>query len=136
LNALLNSEETRSTLVGYYTFSDGTAKDDSGYANNGSLEGEATVFVDINRTLDIPIDPDWSLTTGSNKDLVFDVGSVELSTDTLDTDKWHHVVATFDTTVADTASITNPVTTLYLDGQQVAQKQGPANLITDGHCSR
>jgi hypothetical protein len=131
LNALLNSQATRSSLVGYYTFSDGTAKDSSGYANNGSLEGQATVFVDTGRTLDIPIDPDWSLTTGSNKDLVFDVGSVELSTGTLSTDKWYHVVATFDTTVADTATATTPVTTLYLDGQRVAQKQGPANLITD-----
>ena len=72
---------------------------------------------------------DWILKTGSNNNLIFDVGSGEISYDPLTTDKWHYVVATFDSTVNGTSD--NPIAALYVDGVFVGQQQGTANPTTE-----
>ena len=73
--------------------------------------------------------PDWILKTGSNNNLIFDVGNGEISFDALTANQWHYVVATFDATVNGT--IDNPIASLYVDGTLAAQQQGAANPITE-----
>ncbi|MEO1068244.1 MAG: LamG domain-containing protein, partial [Cyanobacteria bacterium J06638_6] len=90
--------------------------------------------------------PDWSLKTGSNGTLVFEVvqddataTAIDIATqaNTLQIDTWYYVVATVDSTVNGTPD--NPLIDLYLNGQsvvsqpkQVSALQSTPSLITAG----
>ena len=130
--ALKNTEETQTNLVGFYTFSDNTARDASSSNNTGTLGGNATVLRSTpDNPLTIPVEADWVLKTGSDNNLVFDLGETEVSTssNSLTTGDWYYVVATVDTTLNGTA--TNPEITLYFNDEQVDQTQGAVNFPTN-----
>jgi len=59
---------------------------------------------------------DWYLATGTGGKIVLNSGSGEISSANLAPDKWHHVVGTYDSTAQKTK--------LYIDGQQVGEKDG------------
>ncbi|MBD2394531.1 FG-GAP repeat protein [Cyanobacterium aponinum FACHB-4101] len=69
-------------------------------------------------TADLEFDllDDWYLLTGENQTLVFNSGAGEISSESLEKDQWHHVVATYNNATKESI--------LYVNGEAIAQTTG------------
>lgn len=97
--------------------------------SNRPFVNEAESFT-ITADLEFDQVDDWYLVTGENGSVVFNSGAGEISSESLDEDQWHHVVATYNSVTKESI--------LHINGEEVAKTTGERfppsdNSILVGH---